>query len=70
MDAVKDFISGGGDCINDSDCNAVVGYCYPSPIPSCKPTWVAYGLIVSAILFCVGLLVSCCLACCCNGGRR
>ena len=32
LDAFKDFISGGGDCDSDSDCNAVVGYCYRHPI--------------------------------------
>ena len=42
-------------------------------VPSCKPTPVAYGLIVAAIIFCIGGLMSCCcLACCCSGsgGRR
>ena len=43
-------------------------------VPSCKPTPVAYGLMVAAIVFCVGLLVCLCCVCCCGaaagGGRR
>ena len=27
LDSVKDFISGGGDCQHDRDCNAVLGKC-------------------------------------------
>ena len=71
--AFEDFISGGGDCRYDNDCNAVVGYCYNrSPIPSCEPTPVAYGLIAAAILVCVVFVVGCCCICCCSaaGGRR
>ena len=30
LDFFKDFLSGGGDCLGDSDCNAILGYCYPS----------------------------------------
>ena len=42
-------------------------------VPSCKPTPVAYGLIVAAIIFCIGVMVCCCCVCCCSaatGGRR
>ena len=31
LDFFKDFLSGGGDCLRDTDCNAYLGYCYPSP---------------------------------------
>jgi len=73
LDFFKDFLSGGGDCLRDTDCNAYLGYCYPSPIPSCKPTPLAYGLVVAAILFIVSVLLCCCCICCCSaatGGRR
>merc|ERR1712244_141511 len=70
---VNDFLSGGGDCLRDTDCNAYLGYCHPSPIPSCKPTPLAYGLVVAAILFIVSVLLCCCCICCCSaatGGSR
>ena len=31
LDAFEDLLSGGGDCIGNSDCNAVLGYCDASP---------------------------------------
>lgn len=56
-DGVRGGVSGGGHCVSDNDCNALLGHCdkHEEDIPSCEPTPLAYWMILMAIL--AGLVI-------------
>merc|ERR1712210_391485 len=52
-------ISGGGNCSNDRDCNAIIGYCNEAqPIPRCEATLVGFVLVWEIVSIFIWSIVS------------